>query len=137
MKLWKQVRMRNRAGLIVVIVVAFAAVTVFAQVGVTPEQRSTDFYRWYLHELNANRDPRKNWARINPAVSARLAKWMRSTVYKGWDADYFIDAQDFDPKWEKGVSTSKAVIRGNRADVEVTLTGSESGMGTTVLRVKL
>jgi hypothetical protein len=106
----------------------------------TPEQTVKEFYRWYMHELNANRDPRKQKTKINSTVSARLRKWFLTKEYKEWDADYFIDAQDFDPKWENGVSTSKAMIKGDKADVKVTLAApgrNTSGMGPQTLKIKM
>lgn len=59
---------------------------------------------------------------------------------KGWDADYFIDGQDWDPKWETGISTSAAKILGNIANVTVTLSdpgGSASGWDPHVLHIRM
>src|SRR5262249_29797600 len=81
----------------------------------------TAFYKWYVHELVAEKDPRNEKAKINAATSARLQRWFRSKQGREWDADYFIDAQDWDPKWETHISTSKAIIKGNNADLRITL----------------
>jgi hypothetical protein len=111
-----------------------------ARTGGSPEQMLKGFYAWYMHELNANRDPRTQKAKINSAVSSRLRTWFRSDEYKDWDADYFIDAQDFYPKWERGVSTSKARISGDKADINVTLSAPgrpTPGFGPHLLKVKM
>jgi hypothetical protein len=126
--------------LIAVVVFAALAAPGFAQSRGTPEQTVKEFYRWYMHELNANSDPRKQKSKISSTVSARLRKWFLTKEYKEWDADYFIDAQDFDPKWENGVSASNAVVNGNKADVKVTLGASgrpTGGMAPQTLRIKM
>jgi hypothetical protein len=126
----------------ITVIAVFTAMAVpgSAQAAATPEQTVKEFYRWYMHELNASHDPRKQKTKMNSAVSTRLRKWFLTKEYKEWDADYFIDAQDFDEKWEQGVSTSKAVISGNKADVKVTLAAPgrpTGGMPPQTLRIKM
>jgi hypothetical protein len=140
MKLSRSKKLAHSAVWIFLLAAAIAVAPARAQSAASPEARLKEFYRWYIHELNADRDPRKNRAKIDSFVSARLAKWMRSTMAKGWDADYFIDGQDWDPKWETGIKTSAAKIRGNSATVTVTLSdpaGSSSGWGPHVLHIKM
>ena len=48
--------------------------------------------------------------------------------------DIFIDAQDFDAKWEKNITTSRAVIRGASATLTVSLKGGPD-WGTRRLRL--
>jgi Protein of unknown function (DUF3828) len=106
----------------------------------TPEQTVTAFYKWYVHELVAEKDPRNEKAKINAASSARLQRWFRSKQGREWDADYFIDAQDFDPKWETHISTSKAVIKGNTAELKITLgpvVKAVNSMSPHTLRIKM
>ncbi|HEX8096530.1 MAG TPA: DUF3828 domain-containing protein, partial [Pyrinomonadaceae bacterium] len=43
----------------------------------------------------------------------------------GINADFFIDAQDWDEGWEKNISVSKATIQGAHATVTVTLKGGK------------
>lgn len=120
--------------------VAVVAIPSNAQTVKSPEQTVKDFYRWYIHELNADRQPRNERAKMNAAISARLQRWMSSKEGRNWDADYFIDAQDWEPKWENGISTAKPVIRGNNANVKATLSvprGEYSGFGDHILRIKL
>src|SRR5947208_1557692 len=66
------------------------AVPAWSQASKSPEQTVKDFYRWYLHELNAEREPRKERTKVNAIVSARLKRWFSSKAGREWDADYFI-----------------------------------------------
>src|SRR5215218_1070264 len=111
--------MRNKRILGLSLLILTTVLPLSAQTSVTPEKTLKDFYRWYIHELNASREPRAERSKINPVVSIRLSRWLSSKTGREWDADYFIDAQDFDAKWENGISVSKAAIRGNKADVKV------------------
>ena len=54
----------------------------------------------------------------------------------GIDADFFIDAQDWDQTWEQNISTSKATVQGNLATVNVTLKGG-AAFGNKKLKVGL
>ncbi len=106
----------------------------------TPEATLTEFYKWYLHEFRLERYPKHTAAKVNAAISSRLRSWFKSKEGREWDADYFIDAQDWDPKWETHIQTSKAVINGDRADVRVILgpqVKSTNSMSPHTLRIKL
>ena len=106
----------------------------------SPEAAATAFYKWYLHELNAQRSPEPGSAKVNAAVSARLRRWFKSTEGREWDADYFIDAQDWDPKWEGHIQTSPAAISGNTAEFRITLgprVKSVNSMSPHTLRLKM
>jgi hypothetical protein len=105
-----------------------------------PEKAAVGFYKWYLHQLNAQRSPEYGSARVNAAVSARLRRWFKSKEGREWDADYIIDAQDWDPKWEGHIQTSPAVIDGNAAEFRVTLgprVKVTGGMSPHTLRMKM
>ena len=91
----------------------------FSQGAPAPEQTAQDFYKWYLQELAASKNPFKQKQKMLQSVSKRLNRWIYSKAYEEYGADYFIDAQDFDDKWV--VTTSKAVIKGNGATLKVTL----------------
>lgn len=87
----------------------------------TPEQTVKTFYEWYLRELRREGgNPIDNKQMLAKYASSRLNKqidrWLASEEY---DADYFINSQDFDESWR--VSTTKAVIKGNTATLKVTL----------------
>src|SRR5215831_16817659 len=107
---------------------------VAANAQTSPEQTLKSFYKWYMHELNANHVPQKS-AKANAASSTRLRRWFTTKAGREWDADYFIDAQDFDKSWETNIATSNAVISGAHADVQVTLgtkTSSKDGFMQTL-----
>lgn len=95
--------------------------TAFGQSSTTPEQKVKSFYKWYLHELNADGNPVDQKARMSGFISARLSKWIYSKAYEEYDADYFLDAQDWEKNWENGISVSKMTIAGNTAKLKVTL----------------
>ncbi|CAN5762579.1 hypothetical protein BH24ACI1_BH24ACI1_24350 [soil metagenome] len=84
----------------------------------TPEQTAKNFYKWYLAELNregGNLVEKKTT--VLKSVSKRLGKWIYSTAYGEYGADYFIDAQNYDENWQ--VTTTRAVIKGNKAPLKV------------------
>jgi len=73
-------------------------------------------------------------------VSARLRRWFKSKEGREWDADYIIDAQDWDPKWEGHIQTSRAVIDGNAAEFRMTLgprVKATGGMSPHTIRMKM
>ena len=77
---------------------------------------------------------------MNGVVSARLRRWFKSKEGREWDADYIIDAQDWDPKWEGHIQTSPAVIDGNTAEFRMTLgprVKATGGMSPHTLRMKM
>ena len=111
-----------------------------ANAQVSPEDTLTAFYKWYLHELSSERYPRPTTPKVNSAISSRLKRWFKTKEGREWDADYFIDAQDWDPKWETNIATSKAVIKGNNAEVRVSLgprVKAAKSMSPHTLRIKM
>lgn len=88
----------------------------------TPETSAKEFYKWYLTELNATREPRDNKMEMPKYVSKRLYKWLSSEAYVEYGADYIIDGQDYNEDWVKGITTTKAVIKGNTATFKIMLT---------------
>jgi len=106
----------------------------------TPEQTLTAFYKWYIHELVAERNPGRTSPKVTAISSARLRRWFRSKEGREWDADYFTDSQDFDPKWETHIKTTSAVVKGNNADLRVILgpvVKAVNAMSPHTLRVKM
>ena len=106
----------------------------------TPETTLTAFYKWYIHELVSERVPSRVSPKVTAAISSRLQRWFRTREGKSWDADYFIDAQDFDPKWETHIDVTKAAINGNNADVRVILgprVKAVDSMSPHTLRIKM
>jgi len=106
----------------------------------SPEATAKEFYKWYLTELNAMREPRDNKTEMKKYVSKRLYNWMISKSYEEYGADYIIDGQDYNEDWWKGITTTKAVIKGNTATFKITLTppkGSPNGDWKHTLSLKL
>ena len=86
----------------------------------TPEQAAKGFYRWYTKELSREGgNPIRQKKTVLKSVSKRLGKFIYSTAYEEYGADYIIDAQDFDDSWQ--ISTTKAVIKGNTATLKILL----------------
>lgn len=105
----------------------------------TPEQTAKNFYVWYLKELNREGgNPIDQKTTLGKYVTKRLIKqidaWRKAEEY---DADYFINAQDFDEKWQ--ATTGKAVINGNTATLKVKLAAPKAGRDAWIqnLNVKL
>ncbi|MEO6335102.1 MAG: DUF3828 domain-containing protein [Pyrinomonadaceae bacterium] len=106
-----------------------------------PDAVAKDFYRWYLTELNAEREPiRENKTRMLEFISARLGRWVYSPAYSEYGADYFIDAQDWEHSWVNGISASRPVIKSATATLRIQLNpakGVYSGFGRRTLPIKL
>jgi len=106
----------------------------------SPEGTVTGFYKWYLHELNAERYPGRTSAKVAAVSSARLNRWFRTKTGREWDADYFIDAQDFDKDWETNIAVSNVAVHGSNADLHVTLGPKKpaaNAIGQHVLKIKM
>jgi hypothetical protein len=119
---------------------AFAFFPIATSAQATPEATLTAFYKWYLHELASERYPEHASAKVSAVSSARLKKWFKTKAGREWDADYFIDAQDWDPKWETHIKTTPAVIKGNNADLRIILgpqVKAVNAMSPHTLRIKM
>jgi hypothetical protein len=120
----------------------FSALHVAADAQVKgPDAVAKDFYKWYLTELNAERNPiRQNKTRMLKFTSARLGRWIYSRAYSEYGADYFIDAQDWEQSWVNGISATRPVIKGATATLRVRFDpakGVTSGFGHRILPIKL
>ena len=92
-----------------------------------PAKAAKKFYSWYMHELNKGIYPlEKKREELKKYVSERLlaAIDQMPTGPDGLDGDYFVDAQEWDPAWEKNILISLVEIEGKKALVDFTLTGS-------------
>lgn len=111
-----------------------------AQTG-TPEQAAKSFYRWYLTELNAERNPMQQQKRLMlQKVSARLGEWLYSKDHEenGSDADYFLDMQDWDETWANGITTERVISGAGSAEVKVSLRAKRNApFGLHVLYVRM
>lgn len=118
------------------LLVAMFCFSVHAQTA-TPDAATRDFYRWYIGELNAEREPLvKGKTEMRRRLSQRLARWVFSRAYSEYGADYFLDAQDYDESWAKTVSVSAGSVKGNTATVVVTMPKTQV-FDRTVLNVSL
>jgi hypothetical protein len=90
-----------------------------------PSDTIRGFYRWYVTELIANRQPLENSQEIKRFVTEGLLNRIDRTKKgpDGLDSDYFLDAQDFDNLWAKNISVSNVKVSGKDATAEVILTG--------------
>jgi hypothetical protein len=109
------------------IVVAAFATGRAAESAATPEDCIRGFYRWYVTNLVANRDPMKQRKEMRRYATERLLKEIAKMVKgpDGLDGDYFVDAQDFDPLWAKNISISAVQINGDKATANVLLDGAK------------
>jgi hypothetical protein len=90
-----------------------------------PSDAIRNFYRWYVTELIANRNPMDNRKELKRFATERLLKELDRMKKgpDGLDGDYFVDAQDFDDLWAKNITVSEVKISGTKATAEVVLTG--------------
>ena len=97
-----------------------------AEVSATPEECIRNFYRWYVTNLQANREPLKQRSEIRQYATERLLKELAKMKMgpDGLNADYFLDAQDFDPKWAKNISISGVQTQGDKSSAHVLLNAS-------------
>ena len=96
-----------------------------AEPNAKPEESIRGFYRWYVTELIANREPLKERAEMKRYATERLLKEIDKMKKgpDGLDGDYFVDAQDFDNLWAKNITVSDLKISGKNATAEVRLVG--------------
>ena len=90
-----------------------------------PSDSIRNFYRWYVTELIANRNPMENGKELKRFATERLLKEIDRMKKgpDGLDGDYFVDAQDFDELWAKNITVSDVKVRGTKASAEVLLAG--------------
>src|SRR5215831_16567109 len=73
-----------------------------AQTSMTPEDTARKFYELYLHSLNAQEERlKKQRAELSKLVTQRLIRSYdrASKREEGINADFFLDAQDWDAAW--------------------------------------
>jgi hypothetical protein len=120
--------MKRIAALIMVAAATLATTQVRAAESVaTPEDCIRNFYRWYVTNLVANRDPMKQRQEIRRYATEHLLRQIDKMEKgpNGLDGDYFVDAQDFDPLWAKNISISNVKTLGEKSTAHVLLNGSK------------
>ncbi|MFN2621485.1 MAG: DUF3828 domain-containing protein [Chthoniobacterales bacterium] len=98
-----------------------------AESAAMPEDCIRNFYRWYVTNLVANRDPMKQRKEIRQYATERLLREIDKMVKApdGLDGDHFVDAQDFDPLWAKHISISGVKTVGDKSTTHLLLNGSK------------
>jgi hypothetical protein len=120
--------MKRIAALIMVAAATLATTQVRAAESVaTPEDCIRNFYRWYVTNPVANRDPMKQRQEIRRYATEHLLRQIDKMEKgpNGLDGDYFVDAQDFDPLWAKNISISNVKTLGEKSTAHVLLNGSK------------
>lgn len=119
--------MKRFFSLIAVVAIAGVGAVRAAEPAATPEDSIRNFYRWYVTNLVANRDPMKQRGELKRYATERLLKEIDKMEKgpDGLDGDYFVDAQDFDPLWAKRISISDVQTRGDKSKAHVLLDGSK------------
>lgn len=101
----------------------------------SPEKTTSDFYQWYLHELNQDKYPLTSTAatdkqKLNKWVSPELLQEIgKSLSENDLDAEYFTDAQEIFDDWVNNISVQKGNVAEHRASVELTLGVTEIKRG--------
>ncbi len=108
-----------------------------AQTAATPEQSAKTFYTWYVKELNREGgNPIDQKTVLAKYATKRLLRqidaWRKAEEY---NADYFINAQDYDENWR--VSTGKAIVKGNAATLKIKLAPPNPGKNSWVNNLSL
>jgi hypothetical protein len=104
----------------------------------SPEAAIKSFYGWYVNLMVKGDNPYGKSARkeFERHVTMRYLKALdKQRQGDGFDADPFLNAQDFDKQWAKNIKVSNTSTKGDRATADVEMTGSE--MGSTKVRVEL
>jgi hypothetical protein len=119
--------MKRISALIAVFTLAALCPIRAAETSATPEECIRNFYRWYVTNLVANRDPMKQRAEIRGYATERLLKEIDKMTKgpDGLDGDYFTDAQDFDPLWAKNIAISAVKVNGDKSNAHVLLDGAK------------
>ena len=121
-----------RTGLLMLFMFGLTVVPSFAQAVTatpqTPDAVIREFYKWYVHALNQNKEPLTGQRTVmRKYVTLRLIREIDRMAKgpDGLDGDYFIDAQDWDKDWEKNIAVSNVVVKNTIATATVALTGKE------------
>jgi len=102
-------------------------------------RRVRSFYAFWVRGTKSSHDPLKNRAMVRAYSSQRLARWLYSPAYLEYDADYFLQAQDFDNDWDQA-RVADVRVQGNTASATATLghpKPASKGIGERRLRLHL
>lgn len=108
-----------------------------------PEVVVGEFYKWYLEELAANRNPlTDNRKSLSNYVATSLLQQIEHKMNSkdGMESDYFIQAQDYLDDWITSIAVATPTVNGGVAKTKVTLGAtdqSRSELDVTLRREKL
>ena len=75
-----------------------------------------NFYYWYIHEVDAGRDPfTKGRKTLLTYVTPGLVKQVERAEAHGEDTDIFLQTQEFDVRWADNCDASEVRINGTTA----------------------
>jgi hypothetical protein len=89
----------------------------------TPEAVIDSFYRWYVHEIDSNKDPMKTERRTlsTYATQRLLGDLYKKMARNELDFDYFLQAQDLEKSWGTNIQVSKVQVTDPKATLSVRL----------------
>ena len=91
----------------------------------SPEIVLREFYKWYIHTLGRNVNPLKaGKATMRKYVTLRFIREMENNERlpegEGFDADYFLQTQEYDSVTDKKIVISNVAVKGTAATAVVT-----------------
>lgn len=109
-------------------------------VAATPDETASRFYRWYLSELNADRDPFAGKGRdtLKRYVTSHLLRAIdrKRNSADGLDADPFLSVQDWSKEWATTLLATREIGGGPVASVTIIMQSSDMGNLRLRLRMK-
>ncbi|MBC7795238.1 MAG: DUF3828 domain-containing protein [Pyrinomonadaceae bacterium] len=93
----------------------------------SPETTIKNFYSYYVGAIEANKFPLKDDSvKLKRFITLRLYNEQRKKYDANeFDADYFLQAQDFDKNWAKNVTVSDVKKSPNKTTANVLLKGKD------------
>ena len=95
----------------------------------SPEGAAVQFFTWYMKALNKNSYPLESDRNgLRQYVTERLIREIDQMPKgpEGLNGDYFVDAQEWDPAWEKNIEVLKTVTNGETTVINLMLTGPQN-----------
>ena len=113
-----------------------------AEIARPPEAVVSEFYKWYMKEVAADRNPLldKSKALSNHVAASLLQQIKRKlSSMDGMEDDYFMQAQDYLDDWVTSIAVAAPTVNGDVAKVTLTLGAtdqSRSELDVTLRREK-
>ena len=124
---------RSLVGLLFIALLTLGANALLAQAAAAKSDQPSEvvdaFYRWYIKALVQGRDPMKqDKVTLRKFVATSLLDEIdrRMKSPDGLDADYFLQAQDYQDEWKNNVAVARPETNGAIATTLVTLTAKGS-----------